>query len=92
MSHAPAYSVAGVLVHVAESDSAAAATDIAQLPGATVHACAGTKLVVTLEGTDPAAILERLTRIQRLPGVMSAALISEHSEPLDTIDEELNDE
>lgn len=86
------FSVAGVLVHAAAQRASEVAGEIARLPGALVHASAGGKLVVTLEALDNSAILETLTTIQRLPGVMSAALVSEQSEPLDTVDEELNDE
>jgi periplasmic nitrate reductase NapD len=79
-----------VLGHAQESAAQRTAADIELIPGAVVHASAGGKLVVTLEASDPAAIVERIADIQRMPGVLSAALVSEHSEPLDKIDEEID--
>ena len=86
------FSVAGVLVHAHEHAAPGIAAHIALVPGAVVHASSGGKLAITLEAADPVAIVEQLTTIQRIPGVLSAVLISEHSAPLDTIDEELTDE
>jgi nitrate reductase NapD len=86
------FSVAGVLVHAEARVADIVAANINQMPGAIVHASAAGKLAVTLEADDPAEVLARLSEIQRLPGVMSAALVSEHSAPLDTIDEELTNE
>ncbi|HET8746699.1 MAG TPA: chaperone NapD [Ramlibacter sp.] len=56
---------------------------VARLAGATVHAAdpAG-KLVVTLESEHAREITEGLARVQALPGVICAMLVSEHSEPL----------
>jgi nitrate reductase NapD len=89
---AVSFSVAGVLVQAHERAANEIAAALREIPGAIVHACAAGKLAVTLEAADPASIVEQLTAIQRMPGVLSAALVSEHSAPLDTIDEELTDE
>jgi nitrate reductase NapD len=86
------FSVAGVLVQAHERAANEIAAALREIPGAIVHAFAAGKLAVTLEAADPASIVEQLTAIQRMPGVLSAALVSEHSAPLDTIDEELTDE
>jgi periplasmic nitrate reductase NapD len=89
---ASTFSVAGVLVQAHERAANDIAAALREIPGAIVHACAAGKLAITLEAPDPASIVEQLTAIQRMPGVLSAALVSEHSAPLDTIDEELTDE
>jgi nitrate reductase NapAB chaperone NapD len=89
---AATFCVAGVLVHALPQHVKDVVALISDIAGATVHASAGGKLAITLEALDPACILDALTTIQRLPGVMSAVLVSEHSEPLETIDEELNNE
>ena len=89
---ASSFSVAGVLVQAHERAADGIAAALREVPGAIVHACAAGKLAITLEAPDPATIVEQLTAIQRMPGVLSAALVSEHSAPLDTIDEELADE
>jgi nitrate reductase NapD len=86
------FSVAGVLVHADARAAESVAAHVSQIPGAIVHASEGGKLAITLEAEDPAEIVARITDIQRLRGVMSAALVSEQSTPLDLIDEELTDE
>lgn len=85
-----AFHIAGVLVHALPRRVRALGTRIAKLSGATVHAAtADGKLVITLESESSALILEHLTNIQRMSGVMSAVLVSEHSEPLSAIKEEI---
>jgi nitrate reductase NapD len=82
--------MAGVLVHALPHRARAVGTRIAKLSGATVHAASPDgKLVVTLESEDCAQILDHLTSIQRMRGVMSAVLVSEQNEPLSALDEEI---
>lgn len=83
--------MAGVLVYVTPQQLEAVSARILQLPGAALHAQShGGKLVVTLESERSEDIVCALNEINRIPGVMSAALVSEHSEPLATIDEEIS--
>jgi len=58
------------------------------LPGACVHGAAQSKLAVTLEAADTAAILDRLRRIQEYRDVISAVPVYQHSEPVSGLDEE----
>ena len=85
--------MAGLLVHAAPGRANDVAARISRLAGAAVHAAAPNgKLVVTLESERSADILERLVDIQKMAGVFSAVLVSEHNEPLANADEEISDE
>jgi nitrate reductase NapD len=85
--------MAGLLVHVLPAGARAVRERIEALPGAAVHAQAPSgKLVVTLESERSSDILANLTAIQRMPGVLSAVLVSEHSESLTNIDEDIADD
>ncbi len=84
------FHVAGILVQSLPGEQRSVGQRIGQVPGAVVHAASGDgKLVVTVESEDGAYILEQLTRLQHMSGVMSAVLVSEHSEPLSAADEVL---
>jgi nitrate reductase NapAB chaperone NapD len=81
------YHVAGILVYAAPGFEDEVRSAIRALPGALVHAHAGGRIVATLEGTVSSALSAALDTVQRLPGVLSAVLVSEHSEPIEGIDE-----
>lgn len=77
------FHVAGVLAHLHPEAAAETGTRIASLRGVIIHAAtARGKLVLTLEGSD-AEVAERLHDIQRLPGVVSAVLVSQHFEGIE---------
>ena len=76
------FHVAGVLVQALPSATDRIAAAILCWPGARVHASDGGKLVLTLESEDPSFIVDRITRLQCMEGVVSAVLVSEHSAPL----------
>jgi nitrate reductase NapD len=75
------FHVAGVLVQALPGCADAVRRRIARLPGAVIHATdpAG-RLVVTLESDAPAELAAQFTRMQVLPGVLSAVLVAEHSD------------
>jgi nitrate reductase NapD len=82
------FHVAGILVYAAPALEHEVRSGIQTLPGAVVHAYAGGRVVATLEGPISSELIAALDTIQRLPGVLSAVLVSEHSEPIEGIDEE----
>jgi nitrate reductase NapD len=86
------YHVAGILVYASPAREHEVRTGIQALPGALVHAHAAGQIVATLESSVSGELVAALDTIQRLPGVLSAVLVSEHSEPIEGIDEELPDE
>jgi nitrate reductase NapD len=77
------FHVAGVLVQALPGCADALRRRIARLPGAVVHATDPTgRLVVTLESEAPDQLATQFTRMQVLPGVLSAVLVAEHSDDL----------
>jgi nitrate reductase NapD len=65
---------------------------IAAIPGAEVHASAlNGKLVVTLEATTTDEMMAKITGIQRMSGVLSAALVYQCTDTLDAMNEEMSD-
>ena len=84
--------IASLVVHVAPSRLALVGALVAELPGAVVHARAPNgKLVVTLEADSAFAITDRVSAIQHLDGVLSAALVYQCADTLDAMNEELPD-
>ena len=65
---------------------------IATMPGAIVHAGSPTgKLVVTLEASTAGEMLSAITGIQRIDGVLSAALVYQCADTLAAMNEEMPD-
>jgi nitrate reductase NapD len=83
------YHVAGILVYAAPALEHQVCSGIEALPRAMVHAHAAGQIVATLEGPVSGELIAALETIQRLPGVLTALLVSEHSEPIEGIDEEI---
>jgi periplasmic nitrate reductase NapD len=75
------YHISSLIVHARPELAAEIGTRIGQLSGVDVQPCdvAG-KLIVVLETSTTAEIVERLDTIHDLPGVISAALIYHHWE------------
>src|SRR4029434_3905803 len=85
--------LAGVLVHVRPDKLPRVASSIAGIPNAKVHAVHPEgKIVVTLEGASVLAILDGIERMRSVPGVVTASLVYQHCEPLETMNEEVSDE
>lgn len=82
--------IAGVLVHGKVDLLTAIRGEIAALPGAEVHGASDDgKLVVTLEMRDSTAVLDHINAINQIRGVISATLVYQHNESLDSMQEEL---
>jgi nitrate reductase NapD len=47
------------------------------------------KLIVTMETERLSDVTEFLDRVERLPGVMHAAMVYHHAEPADQLDQEI---
>lgn len=87
------FHVAGVVVYASLRDQARVAQGIAAMPGATVHAGAEGKLVVTFEASAASEVMARIDEVRRLEGVASAALVYQHGEeePVDGAPEGASD-
>jgi nitrate reductase NapD len=85
--------IAGIVVHANHGHIESIRRFISILPGAQIHAVSPAgKLVITLEAQRSADIVEQLTAIHALTGVYSTALIYQHHEDVESLDEEIGDE
>lgn len=84
--------IASLVVHSTPRRLESVAGAIAALPGACIHASSASgKLVVTLEAAAAEAMTATVSRIQRLDGVLSAALVYQCADSLDAMNEEIAD-
>ncbi len=87
------FHVAGIVVYAEPSLRDSIIQAIGMLPAAQVHAVTqDARLVVTLEASESARVVDQLDAIQALPGVYSAALVYQHHEDIDSLNEEIVDE
>lgn len=90
--HSEELHIASLVVHAAAKRCARIAGQIAQLPGAEVHAVSDKgKLVVTLEAPASETISSLVSNIQHMDGVLSAALVYQCADTLLAMNEELPD-
>jgi nitrate reductase NapD len=84
--------IASLVVHAAPRRLDRVAEVVAALPGALVHASSvNGKLVVTLEEGSADAMAQVVLSIQRIDGVLSAALVYQCADSLDAMNEEISD-
>jgi nitrate reductase NapD len=84
--------IASLVVHAAPSRLDRVAALVAALPGALVHATSAQgKLVVTLETGSAEAMTQAVSGIQRIDGVLSAALVYQCADSLEAMDAEVAD-
>ena len=84
--------IVSLVVHAAPRRLEWVAGRIAELPEVILHASSPSgKLVVTLEAATADAIRQSVSRIQRIDGVLSAALVYQCSDTLDAMNEEVRD-
>lgn len=85
--------IAGVVVHARPQLLQSVREAIAALDSVEVHgASAEGKLAVTVETESPAEVLSRIDTIQQIEGVLSAAIVYEHSEEIESLTEEISNE
>ncbi len=88
----PELHITSLVVHAAPSRLPAVSAFITKLAGAEIHGTsANGKLVVTIEAASTDETMNRISAIQRLDGVLSAALVYQHSETLDSMNEQIED-
>src|SRR6478735_1623713 len=84
--------IASLVVHALPRHVDAVSATIAAMPGAQVHGASATgKLVVTLESGTDSEMLSAIDTIQRLRGVMTAALVYQCADRRDAMEEEVLD-
>ena len=81
--------ISSVIVHARPERLAAVAAGIERLRGTEIHQRTDQgKLIVTLETATTGAVLDQITAIQDLPGVVSAALVYHQWEAADQAESE----
>jgi len=84
--------IASLVVHTTPRRMATVAAAIAALPESLIHASsANGKLVVTLEARTAETMSALVTGIQRVDGVLSAALVYQCADSLEAMNEEVSD-
>jgi len=76
--------IAGVLVHVNPSFQLSVKKALEEMAGTEIHAIqANGRWVVTVEGDDDRQVADTVMNLHRLAGVLSAAMIYQHSEEVE---------
>lgn len=57
--------------------------ELAALPGTEIHASAGGRIIIVMEGASTGELGNRLTTIAAMPGVLSANMVFEHIDELE---------
>lgn len=83
--------IASLVVYTTPSRGPVVAGEVLKLDGAEVHAESSGKLVVTLEAATADEMIDKVRTIQHIDGVLSAPLVYQHAEDLDTMNEEIPD-
>lgn len=82
--------IAGIIIHVAPAMVPAIRAQVSLLPRALVHAEGEDgRMVVTLETDSTKKTLDYMDALRALPGVSSLALVYQHAESPEAMDEEI---
>jgi periplasmic nitrate reductase NapD len=82
--------IASLVVHATPARLAAVSAIVSSITGACIHGSSPAgKLVVTLEAASATDLTQRVSDIQRIDGVFSAALVFQCADSLETMNEEL---
>jgi len=82
--------IAGIVVFADPQQLETITACIRTVPSATIHAASPDgKLVVTLETDSTRRTLDYMDAIRALPGVADVALVYQHAEPLDALEQEI---
>jgi nitrate reductase NapD len=73
--------ISGVLVHAKPGTADAVRRSLDATPGVEVHTVTpDSRLVVTVEDEDDRMVADRVLELHRIDGVLSAAMVYQHSE------------
>ena len=84
--------ISSLVVHATPKRMQSVEEAIVMLPGARVHGSSPNgKLVVTLDASSSDEMMSRITAIQRLDGVLSAALVYQCADTVEAMNETIPD-
>lgn len=81
--------VSSAIVTAWPQECADVARRIAALPGTEVRHVENSRIIVVIEGDSSSTISSRLTEIAAMRGTLSANLVFEHAECLESLEEQL---
>lgn len=82
--------IAGIIVHAVPAMVPSIRAQVALLPRALVHAVGDDgRMVITLETDSTQRTLDYMDALRALPGVSSLALVYQHAESPEAMDEEI---
>lgn len=85
--------ISSLVVHSTPKRVASVEAAIAQMPDAQVHGTSPAgKIVVTLEAGGSREMLDKVSAIQLIDGVLSAALVYQYADSLESMQELVNEE
>jgi len=85
--------IASLVVHVAPASLTGVAQAVTGVDGLVLHGTHPSgKLVVTLEGPSAASVLDRISNIQHLEGVINVSLVYQHAEAWQSLHQEVKHE
>jgi len=76
--------ICGMVVRSLDSRLEEVRASLTALPGVEVHAAETGRMVVTVENDDPRMVYDTVQNIQFIDGVVSASLVYQYSDQLDT--------
>lgn len=89
----PEVHISSLVVHSTPKRVASVEAAIAQMPDAQVHGTSPAgKIVVTLEAGGSREMLDKVSAIQLIDGVLSAALVYQFADSLESMQEMVNEE
>ena len=84
--------ISSLVVHATPKRLQSVEDVIATIPGARVHGSSSNgKLVVTIDASSTDEMLSRVNAIQRVEGVLSAALVYQCADTLESMNDEVPD-
>lgn len=85
--------IASLVVHVVPTSLTGVTQAVTDIDGMVVHGTHPSgKLVVTLEGPSAASVLDRVSQIEHLQGVINVSLVYQHAEAWHSLNQEVKHE
>ena len=82
--------IAGVIVHATPEALDSVGREAVRLPGTRIHAAEPDgRMVVTLETDSTRRTLDYMDALRALPGVLNVALVYQHAEAVEAMNEEV---
>lgn len=78
--------ISGVLVYTVAKQTDAVVTQLTAIDGVEIHGSENGKLIVTVEKDNIGDMADQVMQFQGIPGIMSVAMVYQHSEDKEILD------